>query len=334
MQNTTAMHQQPNEATNKKNNIIPTALLLGGFAALAAAAAIAWKRHKPIPFIPTPQMRMNVAYSTNGRAGTALITGASSGIGAAYAKRFAKEGYDLILVARREDKLRTLAQTLQQHYPIRAEVLVADLAQKEDIAKVEERIRTCKHLNILVNNAGFGRFGAFYDVDVAKHLDMINVHVNASVRFCHAALPTMIARGSGVIINVSSIAAFLPRPNNVTYNATKIYLKVFTEGLHAELAGTGVRVQALFPGLTKTEFFERPEIGSERVNVPSFLWMTSEEVVDESLKALQRGKVLFLPGLKNRILLTLMRNATFLKALRGLINYRSAKTASAATPPQ
>jgi uncharacterized protein len=160
---------------------------------------------------------------------------------------------------------------------------------------------------------------------------MIHVHVLASVRLCRAVLPGMIARRDGSIINVSSIAAFLPRPGNVIYNATKMYLKTFTEGLSAELADTGIRVQVLFPGLTSTEFFDQPEMGAESLNVPSFLWMSSEEVVSESLAYLQKNEVICISGLKNRVLLALLRHPIILLLTRTVIRYRASKTSLAST---
>jgi short-subunit dehydrogenase len=293
--------------------------MLMGIAGALAGGIIAWKRIQRQPFIPTPQMRVVLPTPAPHNAGTALITGASSGIGAAYAQRLAAIGYDLIIVARREDRLQTLATDIEQKHGVSVEVLVADLAVPADVDRVAERIAACDTLTMLVNNAGFGLIGAFADLPIEKHMAMIHVHVLASVRFCHAVLPGMLARGHGSIINVSSIAAFLPRPNNVIYSPTKMYLKTFTEGLREELDGSNIQLQVVFPGLTKTEFFDRPEIGGTRVKVPEFLWMTAEEVVDGSLKALQRGQFSCLPGAKNRLLLFLLRNRGMLKGFRRLI---------------
>lgn len=316
-----------------RKHLATPVVLVGVLAAGVAAAVVAWRRWKPQTVLPTPQMRILTITNqfTNGRPGVAMVTGASSGIGAAFARRLASEGYNLILVARREERLRSLADDLKRQYAVDAEILVADLALSADVDRIVQRAEQCDTLRVLINNAGFGRFGHFVHVPIEKHLAMISVHVLASVRLCRAALPSMIARGRGTIINVSSIAAFMPRPGNVTYNATKMYLKTFTEALHAELVDTGVQVQVLFPGLTSTEFFERPEIGTERVNVPSFLWMTSEEVVEESLRYLSDGKVICVPGLKNRILLALLRNPVLLTVTRVLLRYRSSRMSAAAT---
>jgi hypothetical protein len=326
----------PDKSTLPQTPGLSTSRKTGLFLALAAAvtgAALAWKRFRPEPFIPTPQMHMSTLTNAthNNTTGTALITGASSGIGAAFARKLAAQGYHLILVARREERLVAVANEIQAQHPVKGEILAADLAKPEEVQRVVNRIVACDDLTMLINNAGFGMFGAFADVDISRHLDMIHVHVIASVRLTRAALPDMIARNHGTIINVSSIAAFLPRPNNVTYNATKMYLKTFTEGLHAELSNTNLTLQALFPGLTRSEFFDRPEIGGKTINVPNFLWMSSEEVVEESLKSLRRNHVICLPGLKNRIMLKVLQNTRFLALIRKLISYKSSKTAPAST---
>lgn len=239
-------------------------------------------------------------------AGTALVTGASSGLGAAFSRALASQGYGLILVARREERLTALAAELRDHHHVSAEPLVADLASPSGVELVEARIAELPTLDLLVNNAGFGTTGTFADVRLGKHLDMIHVHVVASVRLCHAALPGMIARGSGGIINVSSVAAVMPQGGHVTYCATKAYLRVFSETLRTELKGTGVQVQALVPGFTYTEFHDQPELeGFDRSQVPEALWMSAERVVEASLKALGRDRGVCIPGFRNRVLVAL-----------------------------
>jgi short-subunit dehydrogenase len=233
----------------------------------------------------------------------ALITGASSGLGAVFARQLAAQGYDLVLVARREERLAALAAELEQHYPISAELLVADLARPADVARVESRIAEIEGLDVLVNNAGFGTTGRFAEVDPAKTMDMIQVHVTTSVRLCRAALPGMLARRQGALINVASVAAFTPVPGNATYAATKGYLVTFSKALHAEVAETGVKVQALCPGFTYTEFHDRPELGSfKRSQIPAFMWMSAEDVVATSLKALERNQTICIPGFKYRLM--------------------------------
>ncbi len=227
--------------------------------------------------------------------GTALVTGASSGIGAAYAQHLAAQGYDVVLVARREARLRALAETLVQQYHIAAEVVVADLSTSEGIAKVETYIPTFPNLTMLVNNAGFGVPGKFATNDITQQEAMIQLHVLATVRLTRAALGVMLAQHRGAIVNVSSVAAFYPMPGNATYSATKSYLNMFTETLHQELVETGVRVQVLCPGFTRTEFQESAHVPSE--GLPDFLWLSPEQVVDKSWRDLQNGQVLSVPGL-------------------------------------
>jgi short-subunit dehydrogenase len=238
----------------------------------------------------------------NDRPGTALITGASSGIGATFARRLAAQGYDLVLVARREERLTALATELHRRHGVQAEVLVADLADPAAVARVEQVIEGLDTLSLLINNAGFGASTHFIEVDLATHVDMIQVNVTAVVRLSRAALPGLVARGRGTIINVSSLAAFVSTAGNVTYGATKSYLNAFSEALQAELRGTGVHIQALCPGFTRTEFHYTPELKHFDPNrLPKPLWMSAEAVVEESLAALGRGQVIVIPGRLNRL---------------------------------
>lgn len=242
---------------------------------------------------------------------TALITGASSGLGASFARQLAARGYQLILVARRQERLERLAAELGARHALRVEVLPADLSQTAGIERVVERIVGQPTLDLLVNNAGFGTTGPFTASDPARQLAMIQVHVVASVRLCQAALPGMIRRGRGSIINVSSVVALLPPlPGNVTYTATKSYLARFSEALQLELSGSGVRVQALCPGLTRTEFHSSPEFkdfGPART--PALLWMTADQVVSRSLRALENGRgVIYVPGWQNKLIVLLFGN--------------------------
>ena len=234
---------------------------------------------------------------------SALITGASSGLGAVFAKKLAERRYNLLLVARREKRLTALAAELEQDYPITAEILVADLTVPEELASVEKRVAQLEKLSLLVNNAGFGTTGKFTRIDLSKQADMIRLHIVASVRLSRAALPGMITYECGAIINVSSMAGFIPMPGNVTYCATKAYLNSFSQSLQLELAGTGVQVQALCPGFTYTEFHDTPEFkGYDRSRIPKLMWMSAEEVAESSLRALKQGKVIHIPGWQNRIL--------------------------------
>ena len=232
---------------------------------------------------------------------TALITGASSGIGAAFARKLAALGYDLVLVARRGDRLEALAAELEAAYGIRAETLVADLTDEGDVERVAGAIAAIPNLELLVNNAGIGAEGRFYQADIGPQLDMIRLHVLASVRLARAALPGMVERGRGGIINVASVAGFMALPENVNYCATKGYLITFSKGLQLELTGTGVRVQALCPGFTHTEFHDDLR-EFDKARTPKILWMPAEAVVEASLRGLARGEVVCIPGFGNRLI--------------------------------
>ncbi len=258
--------------------------------------------------------------------GTALITGASSGIGAVFARQLAARGHALILAARRADRLEALATELRQQHNITAEVLTADLACLSDLERVEHRLTNTNDLTLLINNAGFGTRGSFDQVEFARHLGMIDVHVIATVRLTHAALPGMKARGRGAIINVSSLAGFVPRKGSATYGATKAYLNSFSQALGEELRGAGVKVQALCPGFTYTEFHDtRAMEGFSRSEIPKMFWMSAEEVVAHSLAALERNQVICIPGLRNRVLKVATQNRGILSALLAWRRRRSQK---------
>jgi uncharacterized protein len=221
----------------------------------------------------------------------ALVTGASSGIGEAFARRLARDGFALILVARRADLLEQLASTLGG-----AETLVADLTLDEDLARVEARIASAPELELLVNNAGFGTKGRFWETSLDGQDRMHRLHVMATLRLTRAGLAAMVPRGRGGVINVSSVAGFGQSPGNVSYCATKAWMNSFTEGLDLELRGAGskVRVQALCPGFTVTGFHDA--MGMSREGIPSWLWMPAEDVVEASLRGLQDGKAFVVPG--------------------------------------
>jgi short-subunit dehydrogenase len=226
-----------------------------------------------------------------------LVTGASSGIGAAFAERLARDEYDLILVARDLGRLEQLASMIRERYGVEAEALSADLSRHSELCIVENRVAGDPGLDVLVNNAGFGTAGAFSRLDPDREEDEIRLNVIAVVRLTRAALPGMIARRRGAVINVSSMAGFQPGPFNATYCATKAYVNSFTEALYEELRGTGVKVQALCPGFTRTEFQKRA--GIETSHLPDFVWMSPESVVEASLASLGRDVVL-VPGYANR----------------------------------
>jgi hypothetical protein len=237
----------------------------------------------------------------------ALVTGASAGIGAVYARRLAANGYDLVLVARRRERLEELAAELESQLGVQAEVLAADLTRDADLKAVEDRIASADNLEFLLNNAGFGTAGRFWEAPVEAHDAMHRLHVLATVRLTHAALKRMTARGRGAVVNVSSVAAFICRPGNTSYYSTKSWINGFSEGLSLELksARSPVRVQALCPGYTMTEFHD--VMGFNRGLVPRSWWMSAEKVVDASLAGLRRGDLMVVPGWRYKLLVILLR---------------------------
>jgi uncharacterized protein len=239
--------------------------------------------------------RQTNAREWNGsRPGRALVTGASSGIGAVFARQLAQQGYDLVVLARREDRLRALADEFQRNYGTRVEVLPADLSDPADVERVAQQVAEMEDLELLVNNAGYGVGGRFSEIDARKNMDNVQVNLVAPVRLARAVLPGMIRRGRGGIINVSSVASFLPAAGNHTYGATKNYLNFLSESLRMELEGTGVRVQALCPGYTHTEFHDADP--GYKSTIPGILWLNAEDVVAESLRGLREGRLYVVPG--------------------------------------
>jgi uncharacterized protein len=244
-----------------------------------------------------------MAANTRGLAkssGRAWVTGASSGIGAAFARRLARDGFDLALVARSRDRLAALAAELSDGDKISCEVVPADLTVPAQLQRVAELVAGDGGLARMINNAGFGTAGAFAELDPEREEEEIRLNIVALTRLTRAALPGLIERGRGAVINVSSMAAFQPAPLNATYAATKAFVNSFTEALHEELRGSGVQVQALCPGFTRTEFQDRA--GIDVTGLPSFVWMSADGVVDASLAALRRGEVVCVPGVGNRLL--------------------------------
>lgn len=224
----------------------------------------------------------------NSQRPVALITGASAGIGATFARKLAERRCDLILVARRSERLKSLADKLRRECGVVTTILAADLTNAGDLARVVEKIRECPNLEYLINNAGFGLLPKFAESDVESQDAMARLHVMAPLNLTHAALPKMIERNRGFIINVASVAAFFQSRSNVIYCSTKRWLVSFSDGLDVELAGTNVVVQALCPGFTYSEFHDVMKV--DRRSVPKNMWLSADYVVEKSLRALGDGK--------------------------------------------
>ena len=228
----------------------------------------------------------------------ALVTGASSGIGRSIAEQLAAAGSDLVVVARRRDRLDELAAELRTAHGVTVEVLVADVAQPDQLALVEDRLRA--GVDLLVNNAGAGGQGPFADIPVDDHDQRIRLNVVAPVRLTHAALEAMVPRRSGGILNVSSIAGRQPMPYVATYAATKAYLTAFSNALHEEVRSHGIAVTNLLPGFTRTEFHGAADIN--RSFLPEFAWMKADSVARAGLQAVADGRAQCVPGLGYRVL--------------------------------
>lgn len=231
----------------------------------------------------------------------AVITGASSGLGETFARKLAGRGYSLLLAARRAQRLEALKQELEARHKTEVECFPCDLARGEEAEGLAQRLEAGATPDLLVNNAGFGTLGFFHETSYQRQVEMVNLHVLAAMRLTRAVLGGMIRRGSGAVINVSSVAGFWRSGGNVSYCATKGWMNDFTEGLRIELdlLGSPVTVQALCPGFTYTEFHD--VLGVDRGKVPRWLWMDAGDVVEASLRGLARGKLFVIPGWQYRL---------------------------------
>lgn len=233
--------------------------------------------------------------ASNAHKGTALITGASSGIGAVYADRLARRGHDLILVARNGGRLHGLATRMSDATGRAVETIVADLRDAGDLARVEAVLRTDASITMLVNNAGVGSAGPLLASDVDRMSDLIALNVGALTRLTYAVVPGYVARGTGTVVNIASIVAIAPELLNGIYGGSKAFVLAFSHLLHHELAGKGVRVQAVLPGATATEFWEAA--GVPLADVPTAILMSAEDMVDAALAGLDQGELVTIPSL-------------------------------------
>jgi hypothetical protein len=236
----------------------------------------------------------------------AVVTGASSGIGEAFARSLAPT-HDLLLVARRKERLQAVASEVESAHGARVEIMVADLGEKDDVDRLAKRLASEPNLELLVNNAGFGLDGLFWRGELAAHEQMHRLHIFATLGLCHAALQNFVPRNRGAIVNVASVAAFVRGIGSGSYGATKSWMTAFTEGLHLDLRSIKSRVvvQALCPGFTYTEFHEVMGVRREK-RAPRFFWISADTVVAASLKGLRSGRLYVVPSWKYRILTALV----------------------------
>jgi len=234
---------------------------------------------------------------------TALVTGATAGIGESFTRLLATKGFDLVLVARDKKRLRERANALSEKYKVQVEVLQADLSVPAQLARVEKRLSNPKKpIDVLINNAGFGIKDSFLKSDIKAELQLIDVLARAPMQLMHAVLPQMLKRDLGVIINVSSVASFIA---GGTYSAAKSYLTVHTESLHTELSKTNINISVLCPGFTRTEFHQRGEM--KMSGLPNFMWLSADRVVADSWRAAMAGKAICIPGWQYKVLSTIAR---------------------------
>jgi short-subunit dehydrogenase len=238
---------------------------------------------------------------------TALVTGASAGLGAEFARQLAEGGNDLVLVARDEARLESTKVAIEDRYAVHAEVLSADLSTVDGCDRVAARIASDDApIDTLVNNAGIATYKRFGRAELADEERQLDVNVRAVLRLTHAAVRSMTQRSSGQIVNVSSVAGFVPRGGNVTYSASKAWVTMFSEALSVQLAGSGVHVTAVCPGFTHTEFHDRAQADMSRV--PDWMWLDAERVVAQALADARRGKPLSVPSAKYKVLTGMARH--------------------------
>jgi short-subunit dehydrogenase len=227
--------------------------------------------------------------------GVALVTGASAGIGATYADRLARRGHDLILVARDAARLEDLARKLRAETGVAVEVFRSDLTDKADLARIEDRLASDEAIELLINNAGAALFGGYLEQDGERIEGLIQLNVVAVTRLANAAAKAFVRRGRGTIVNLGSVVGLLPEYRSVVYGATKAFVLYLTQGMNEELGGAGVRLQAVLPGATRTEIWERA--GRNPADLDPNRTMDVDELVDAALAGLDRGELITIPSL-------------------------------------
>jgi short-subunit dehydrogenase len=247
----------------------------------------------------------------------AIVTGPTAGIGAAYAKLLAAKGYNLVLVSRDLGRLKQTAADLTAKHAIETQVLTADLTTDKGIATLADFIAK-NEIEVLINNAGFGLNSSFVKSSAADEQSVVNILVTAPMQLSHAVLPQMVARKSGTIVNVSSVAGYFAAGH---YSAAKAYVTVLTESIHAEVSKHGVNVSALCPGFTKTEFHQRAKMKMDAL--PEFMWLNADFLVAKSWADAQRGKAISIPGWQYRVMVWIAKNAPRAWMRRSGITLRS-----------
>ncbi len=251
--------------------------------------------------------------------GAAVITGGSSGLGETFAENLAQIGFDIVLSARREQKLREIAQRLEETYGIKTEIVLKDLSIDTQVDELADTLKKRNDVDVLVNNAGFGSSGHFTEENFEARLNMMKVHMWAPVKRMHAVLPKMKKRKRGAIINTASLASFLPAKGASMYSSTKAFLRVFSESLHYEVKEHNIRIQALCPGFVHTEFHKTADLTDLKKSTSKLLWMDAQKVIDKSLRALKKDKVVVVPGLINKIGQYLMTSNWVGKYVRNIL---------------
>lgn len=232
--------------------------------------------------------------------GTALVTGASSGIGAEIARALSARGHGVTLTARREERLLELAAELTDRHGVRAGIVAADIGEAEGRERLAADLQRLElEVDVLVNNAGFGHTGDFVDAERERQVAMVALNCEAVVDLTARFTPAMVANGAGAVVNIASTAAFQPLAGTATYAATKAFVLSFSEALHSELKGAGVTVTAVCPGPVRTEFAEQAGIAGAEERTPGLIWMSAEDLAEQAVEAAEKGKRAVVPGILN-----------------------------------